>query len=94
MQEPSVLDFLKSIFKDWNSFSNFIRSLRDERRRDEMKRVLIEEAGEPAALPAPTPAAVGRFPWRSLLALTLALAAQSRFEPPNVSVGLGIGLYG
>lgn len=96
MQEPSVLDFVKSIFKDWDSFSNFIRSLSDERRRQEMNRVLAEEAPEPEPQPAPAPVAfivARRFPWRSLFALGLAVIAQSMLEPPSVNTGLAIGFY-
>ena len=33
------------------------------------------------------------FPWRSLLALLLALIAQRTFEPPHESTSLGIALY-
>jgi hypothetical protein len=33
------------------------------------------------------------FPWRSLLALVLALIAQSTFEPPHLSATLGVVLY-
>ncbi len=94
MQEPSVLDFVKSIFKDWDSFSNFIRSLSDERRRQEMNRVLAEEALELEPQPAPVAfIAARRFPWRSLFAFGLAVIAQSMFEPPSVNTGLAIGFY-
>jgi len=94
MQEPSVLDFVKSIFKDWDSFSNFIRSLWDARRREEINQALAEEALELEPQPAPViSAAVRHFPWRSLFALGLALVAQSMFEPPNVNTGLAIGFY-
>lgn len=33
------------------------------------------------------------FPWRSLLALMLALIAQSTFEPPHTTTELGLALY-
>jgi len=33
------------------------------------------------------------FPWRSLLVLMLALAAQSTFEPPHTTTELGLALY-
>ena len=96
MQEPSVLDFVKSIFKDWNSFSNFIRSLGDEQRREEINLTLAEEIHEPEPQPesAATAIAVTKsFPWRALCALGLALIAQFMFEPPNVNTGLAIGFY-
>ncbi len=96
MQEPSVLDFVKSIFKDWDSFSNFIRSLWDAHRREEINQALAEEIREPESQPATAPvisAAIGHFPWRPLFVLGLALIAQSMFEPPNVNTGLAIGFY-
>ena len=96
MQEPSVLDFVKSILKDRASFLNFVRSLGDERRREEMDRVLAVEASEPEQQPAPAiPASAdaGYFPWRALFALALALVAQSMLEPPNDKTGLAIGFY-
>ncbi len=96
MQEPSVLDFVKSIFKDWNSFSNFVRSLGDEQRREEMNLALADEIHEPEPQPESAAAAIAvtkSFPWRSLFALGLALIAQFMFEPPNVNTGLAIGFY-
>lgn len=90
-----MLDFLKSIFKDWDSFSNFIRSLNNEQRRDELNRALAEEnPGPQEPRPADIPVAAVPVLWRTLSALALALAAQSMFEPPNVKINLGIGFYG
>jgi hypothetical protein len=91
MQEPSVLDFVKSIFKDWKSFLNFLRSLNDENRRDEINRALVEEIHEPQIQVAPVVTSA-QIPWRSMFALALALIGQFIFEPP-VNIGLGFGFY-
>jgi hypothetical protein len=91
MQEPSVLDFVKSIFKDWKSFLNFLRSLNDENRRDEINRALVEEIHEPQIQVAPVVTSA-QIPWRSMFALALALIGQFMFEPP-VNIGLGFGFY-
>ena len=89
--EPSVLDYVKSIFKDWSSFSIFLHSLWDARRREEMTRLLAEEIPQPEPAPAPSPA--GHFPWRALAALGLALIAQLMLEPPAPRLQLSIGFY-
>ncbi len=97
--EPTVLDLFKSATKDWASFFNFIRAAWDARRREELNRRLEEQA---AAQPQPVieeesqPEEIIRatgFPWRSLLALILALAAQASLEPPSRQAALGIALY-
>lgn len=47
----------------------------------------------PVASSASAAAAVATFPWRSLLALALALLAQNFYEPPHPSVTAGTALY-
>jgi hypothetical protein len=89
--EPSVLDFVKSIFRDWKSFTGFVRSLWDARRREEMSRALADEIREPS--PEPVPFTSGYFPWRALLALGLALAGQWMLEPPTPRLQLAVGFY-
>ncbi len=91
-EEPTVLDVFKSIFKDWRSFSTFLASVFDSRRREEINRVLIVEKALPpieeeAILPPPTGA--GAFPWRSLLGLVMALLAQYMLEPVGIVLALG-----
>jgi hypothetical protein len=92
--EPSVLDFYKSVTKDWGSFFNFIRSLWDVRRRVELDHALALELAQvqPDMLPA-EPIRVDYFPWRSILALFLALGAQALLEPPNRQVNISLALY-
>ncbi len=107
MNEPSVLDYVKSIFKDWNSFQSFLQSL--FKREDASQwvppaeEVTVQLTPEEVLLqtkPAVDPEPVeeltppGKFPWRTLLVLFLALAAQQTFEPPRTNTAsIGIALY-
>jgi hypothetical protein len=93
-QEPSVLDLYKSVTKDWRSFLNFIQSMWDARRRAELDRELALEVAQavPEGLPE-EPVHVDYFPWRSTLALFLALVAQAALEPPNRQVSIALALY-
>jgi len=92
--EPSILDLYKSVTKDWVSFFNFIQSLWDARRRAEFDHALALEMaqGQPDMPPA-EPIRVAYFPWRSVLALFLALGAQALLEPPNRQVNIALALY-
>ena len=82
-KEPTVLDLFKSVTKDWASFFNFIRSAWDARRREEFNQALAYEAVHEVSLErVEEPARSISFPWRSLLALFLALTAQALVEPP------------
>jgi 4-amino-4-deoxy-L-arabinose transferase-like glycosyltransferase len=82
-KEPSVLDLYKSITKDWMMFFNFIRSLWDARQREGLNQTLAQAAAEPVMLErAEEPSLAGIFPWRTLTAFGLALAAQALVEPP------------
>ncbi len=93
-QEPSVLDLYKSVTKDWRSFFNFIQSLWDARRRAELDRELALEVAQAIPEQAPEePVRVDYFPWRSVLALFLALVAQAALEPPNRQVNIALALY-
>jgi len=93
-QEPSVLDLYKSVTKDWASFFNFIQSLWDARRRAELDHALaLEVAQVQSDLPPEEPVRADYFPWRSVLALFLALGAQALLEPPNRQVNISLALY-
>lgn len=94
-QEPTVLDLYKSVTKDWGSFFNFIRSLWDARRREELDRALVNEVAQHyVSEPMPEqPVRVSYFPWRSLLAFFLALGAQSLLEPQNRQTNIAVVLY-
>lgn len=91
--EPSVLDLYKSVTKDWASFFNFIRALWDARRRAELNRSLAEQAIQPEETQPEEPLRAMHFPWRTSLALGIALAAQFSLEPPRHQAALGIALY-
>lgn len=97
--EPTVLDLFKSVTKDWNSFTTFVRSLNDTERMAEVERTAVMEAHQYTEKAGAEPTAFdvdgreGGFPWRMLGAILLALFAQSRLEPPNPSVNLALGLY-
>ncbi len=94
MTEPTVLDYVKSIFKDWHSFTAFLRAWAE--RTDTTQLV---ETSTPAleTPPSTEPSSFiiqnSSFPWRSVLALFFALLAQRSFEPPNQSAPLGVSLY-
>lgn len=92
--EPSVLDLYKSVTKDWGSFFNFVQSLWDARRRAELDHALALEVAQAAPEQLPEePLHVNYFPWRSVLALFLALGAQALLEPPNRQVSISLALY-
>ncbi len=95
MNEPTVLDYVKSIFKDWKSFFGFLRALlRHASTMDMVETAPAEPIGvetpasEPSNLQPATP-----FPWRTIVALILALAAQRFLEPASRQVSLSIALY-
>lgn len=91
MNEPSVLDYVKSIFKSWDSFRNFVEAVLD--RRDTTQMVEAEWIlAEPAAGRGPA-FDLRNFPWLILLVLLLSLAGQMTFEPPQQMFGVGIVLY-
>ncbi|MFH2040348.1 MAG: glycosyltransferase family 39 protein [Chloroflexota bacterium] len=77
MQEPSVLDYVRSKLKFW-------RSEKLELPPDD------DNLTEPESEPVP---GRGRVPWRSLLAVVLALIGQRTFEPPSQNWMVGIGFY-
>jgi len=93
VDEPTVLDLFKSIFKDWKSFSNFLASTFDTARREQINRSLAEKQ-EVILKPLPAPVATplqtgGKLSWRVLLGLALALLGQYMLEPPGNVIDLG-----
>jgi hypothetical protein len=106
MQEPTVLDLVKAIFKDWKSFLQFVAAIIEPSRRAELPYLsdtYLPPAPETLVEPEPVeaepsiessgPESSLRFPWRSLLALFLALIAQRTFEPPHLTPLPGIAFY-
>ncbi len=83
MEEPSVLDYVKSKLKFWQK-----------------EKVEIPEYESVEDMPLFPPSSLptfnlqpGTWPWRSLLALSLALGGQRAFEPPHTTALTGIVLY-
>ncbi len=95
MNEPTVLDYVKSIFKDWHSFFNFVRSPYSAELRAEVERAIAEESlHRDLSLEAEHAAVrLAGFPWRAPAAILLAVLAQVLLEPPNPHVQTSIGLY-
>jgi len=91
--EPTVLDLYKSVTKDWPSFINFTRSLWDASRRAEINQTLAIETAKPVEEAIVEPPRANHFPWRSILALLLALIAQVFVEPPNRQSSFSLALY-
>lgn len=89
MNEPTVLDYVKSIFKNWDSFKDFLKAVSE--RKDT---TLLVDTNAAVDLREDAPvAAPHKFPWLTLLVLVLALAAQQTFEPPQQFYVMGIALY-
>ncbi|HJR79751.1 MAG TPA: glycosyltransferase family 39 protein [Anaerolineales bacterium] len=97
--EPSVLDYVKSLLKFGDGEKIRIPEFVEEDSQplpsalvqpEESLAVSVEPQPHPFAfaLPPSRP-----FPWRSLVALVLALVAQAMFEPPQDATPIGIILY-
>lgn len=82
MDEPSLLDYLKERL-------NLRRLLRGEQAAPMAPQV----TDTPPETPTVSTRSLAALPWRSLLALLLALAGQRFFEPGASLPKLGIGLY-
>ncbi len=92
MNEPTVLDYVKSIFKSWDSFGNFLKAV--FQRRDTTLWVETQApAVEPATLSRVSSLELRKVPWLTLLVLVLALIGQKTFEPPKQFYSVGILLY-
>lgn len=106
-KEPTVLDFYRSVTKDWTSFANFIRSLWDARQRVEISQMVAQESLQPAIVEQVLVEEAPRtdvFPWRAVASFALALIGQFLLEPPNrlntlslpfflAAIGVGIWSY-
>jgi 4-amino-4-deoxy-L-arabinose transferase-like glycosyltransferase len=100
MNEPTILDYVKSIFKDRASFNEFLRAVFEQRDAMEMVQMGEVSAGANASEVVETDqvataasAGLGKFPWLTLSVLVLCLAAQQTFEPPRDLYPIGIVLY-
>lgn len=96
MTEPTVLDYVKSIFKDWKSFTTFLQAWTH---RADTTQLVENSAPETESSPTSAKSPItnyylpSAFPWRSILALLLALLAQRFLEPPTRSAPMGVSLY-
>lgn len=95
--EPSVLDYVKSLFRfggERSAFSNQRPAVSNEQEavasQPEAPQILDQTQGEPSTFDL-RPST--EFPWRSLLALLFALIGQNTFEPPPTASPLGIAFY-
>ncbi len=105
-EEPSVLDYLKSKLKFWERGEKIKIPVESESPKEIPEAAAPVVEVEPAVLltgleplakaeqPRERPAQTNRWPWRSLLALVLALLAQRSWDPvPNRTAGVGLVLY-
>jgi hypothetical protein len=93
MNEPSVLDYLKSIFKSRDAFRNFVKAVFEHRDTTQLIEADVP-ASQPVMVVERVPAFEARtFPWFTLAVLLLALGGQRMFEPPQQLYSVGIVLY-
>ncbi|MEW6085247.1 MAG: glycosyltransferase family 39 protein [Chloroflexota bacterium] len=93
-QELSVLDYVKSLFRFGEGERIQIPEFADEEKSSVVsEQSEISQSPIPSLQPAITNYPLPTFPWRSLLALLLALAGQWFLEPPPDTRPLGIALY-
>jgi hypothetical protein len=93
-EEPTVLDLYKSVTKNWESFFNFIRSLWDVARREQINQTLVYATTQTVVVePTSEPIRTSAFPWKALAAFLLALIAQAFVEPPQRQSTLSVILY-
>ncbi len=103
-EEPSILDYLKSKLKFWERGQKVEIPSQAEAAQEnftgapemaEMKPAMVEQA--PVAVMEPAVAKTAqpnRLPWRSLLALVLALLGQRSWDAvPDRTAGVGLVLY-
>ncbi len=97
MEEPSVLDYIKSKLQPWKHAPVTIPEAAPEAAAApavEAEQTGLQPAGQPA-LSEGKPARHSSIPWLILLALGLALAAQRMLEPkPEPFASAGVILYG
>ena len=87
--EPSVLDYLKSLFRFGSGERIQLPDFVEEEQQLAVSGQPVETQPETFQLAnVQTP-----FPWRSLLAVVLALLGQKLFEPPPTTIPLGVAFY-
>ena len=95
MQEPSVLDYVKSLFRFGNAERIQIPAFVEEEKPSAISDQQSAVSDQLAQIHPSSPIlhSSAPFPWRSLLALFLALIGQYTFEPPHTSTPLGYAFY-
>jgi len=101
MNEPSVLDYIKSKLMPWKGIKIEIPEPQQEIAPLEVETAEPEPQPDIVSQPQPevqpVPAAKERapvaWPWRVILAVVLALLAQRMFEPPDRNPVVGVILY-
>src|SRR6187401_2698352 len=108
-EEPSVLDYVKSLFRFGGAERIHLPKFADDEKPSDMVHdhpLVVSQPQEttppitnyPLRIPNPQSTisnlrSLTRFPWRSLLALLLALLGQRLFEPPPGNGPLGYAFY-
>jgi len=96
-QETSVLDYVKSLFRFGGAKRIRIPEFVEETQESKLNEVVIQQSEDLQVSSKPSifsfQLSKTSFPWRSLLALLVALISQRTFEPPHESTPLGIALY-
>jgi hypothetical protein len=104
MNEPTILDYIKSIFKSLDSFGDFVRALFERKDTTQMEefrsttetQVVSEPSVEESAVPVEAPQRTPFFqkiPWLVLGMLFFALIGQKQFEPPRDAYFIGVFFY-
>lgn len=109
MNEPTILDYVKSIFKSWDSFTDFLRALVEKRDTTQMEEFRastdvqamssdsetteINETNVAATKAPRSLAFLQRIPWLILGVLFFALLGQLQFEPPQDLYPMGLFCY-
>ncbi len=94
--EPSVLDYIKSLFRFGNEEQIQVSSFVEEESRSthsvlvQSEELVVGTQDQLSAFGLQPPTS---FPWRSLLAFGLALIGQKTFEPPHTSTEIGFAFY-
>ncbi|MGB9641529.1 MAG: glycosyltransferase family 39 protein, partial [Anaerolineales bacterium] len=95
MEEPSVLDFVKSLIHNWREMPRMLKQLEPAEPSPPAEEPEASEVFNPAEVTkGEKPRLLHKhYPLASLLALVLALFAQLALEPPNPNPNLGIELF-
>jgi len=91
LQEPSVLDYVKSLFRFGGERIHLPEFVEEPSAASDQQSA-VDQQEDPSQLPITSPEVPTRFPWRSLLALLFALLGQYLLEQASTTP-LGIAFY-